>query len=268
VCSPGRGRRRARSSEGEVVRPLQRPVGMRPALLSALIAGALAGCSPQAGFSQLGNFQLHFEDTNTGGIDVRFFYDLQAQGCRSLGDDFSATVNGGNVQVFAGGNVSAGAFSFRTECEVPAVAFTRPALLNQGVVLAANAGGEDLEVEIDGLGRTLSGTLVLAQGQVVHAGDRIQVALGGGFERVRWPQSGGSLLDSSNTLRFITFSPPSAEGILDVQLTGDLAPGHTHLRMDFTVDPSFTRCGAPVGCSFDPSIPPRAALDMLFDVAG
>src|SRR6185295_16008111 len=198
---------------------------MRPALLSALIAVALVGCSPPGGFSQLGNFNLHFEDTTTGGIDVRFFYDTQAQGCRSLGDDFSATVNGGDVRVFAGGNVSFGSFSFHTECAVPEVTFTRPGLLAQSVVLAASSGGEELEAEIGGLGRILPGTLVLAQGQAIHAGDQIQVALGSGFERVRWSQSGGSIVDSSSNFQVITFTPPSADGILNVQSPPNLASG-------------------------------------------
>jgi hypothetical protein len=240
---------------------------MRPALPFALLAVAIAGCAQPVGFAQFGDFQLHFESTASGFADTRFVYDSGSLGCRVLGDDATATLNGDplRVRVFPGGNP--GTFG-SADCLFPQITFTRPGLLSEPIVLSITSGGEELVVEGEGMGSTLSGAPILAPGQAIHAGDRIQVALGGGFERGRWSQVFGALLEAADsTMTPISFSPPSAAGVLDVQLPPGLPAGRAHLRADVPVDPSFSNCGAPLGCAFDASFPLRVGLDLPIDVS-
>lgn len=238
---------------------------MRPALPFALIAVAFAGCSPPGGFSRMSNPQLRFENAS-GQVRATLEYD-DSQGCTTLGEDASATVNGERISLFPGDSV-ANFFPPREFCRFPELSFNPPALVGEDAVLIIRSGGEEVDVDIQGVGTTLSGHPVLAPGEAIHAGDLIHVALDSGFDRAIWSEAlGPAVTDSRLTRSPLSLSSPVPEGVLDVQLPGDLAAGRAHLQAGLRLFPSFTGCQGPVACIWEPSLLPLATLDVAFDVA-
>jgi len=238
--------------------------GMRPALLSALMTLALAGCG-SPGFSRLGAFQLHFASLGSAVAQASFDYDSQRMGCQSLGDDVSAVANGSPAIIVRGGADSArfGA----TGCLFPALQFTRPLLVSESIFLIADAGPDQLTVQVDGAGSRLTGAPLVTPGEVIHVGQRIQLKLGAGFERVQWPAFGGVYLEGQGGPTTVDLAPPSAGGVLDVQLPSTLPPGEQHVLVNLEVTPTFTLCDGPTrGCRWDSSLVLQATMDVPFQV--
>ena len=126
---------------------------MRPALLCAT-ALAFAGCGP-AGFSQLGEFQFQFMYVGDSLSQGWLAYDDSQVGCKTLDQDFTATMNGSPASVFRG---APDHHLFRnTNCIFPSISFPRPQAVNDSVLLVASAAGEQLTVQAQGIGFALAG---------------------------------------------------------------------------------------------------------------
>lgn len=240
-----------------------RGAGMKPALRSALVAVAFAGCGP-SGFSQLGEFQLQFMNAGDSFSQAWLAYDSSQVGCKTLDQDFTATMNGSQAPVFRGAPDNH--LFANTSCTFPSIAFPRPQTVEDSVLLVASAGGEQLTVQAQGIGFALTGVPLVTPGEVIHVGQRIQIQLGAGWELASWPAFGGVFMEGMGGPTTVEFAPPSAGGVLDVQLPSSLPPGEQHVLVNLTVTPTFSRCeGAPRGCG-EFMMGLAAKLDVPFQV--
>ncbi|HYV49137.1 MAG TPA: hypothetical protein VFA20_29960 [Myxococcaceae bacterium] len=239
---------------------------MRPALLSAAVGAAIAGCSPPpTGFAALGDFELRFSNINSGFAEATFDYDSQKRGCQTLGDDFTAAANGNPASVSEGA-VEKGAMFRPDGCIFPSVTFSRPLPVDGSVSLVMNAGPEQVVAEIEGMGNTLTGVPMVTPGEVIHAGQRLQIALGAGYELATWPTFAGIDTDGTNLGHLARVVPP-VDGIMEVLLPSDLAPGRQHVTVVATIAPNFTSCEGPArGCHWNPIGGLTASLVVSFEV--
>jgi len=235
------------------------------AALPLAAAALLAGCGPGPGFAQLGDFQLLLQGASSGLAQASFDYDFQSLGCKTLDGDFTAAVNGSPTDVFRGASQTH--LLFGTTCVFPSFVFTRPPQLNDGVLMVASSGRDHLAVQVDGVGLSLGGVPLVAPGEVIHVGQRIQLQLASGWERVSWPASCNVSLEGQGGPTLVGIAPPSAQGVLDVQLPSTLPPGQQHVLVNLVVTPTFSQCEGPArGCGVDELAVLQAKLDVSFQV--
>ncbi len=237
---------------------------MRTRLVLSAMALAVTGCAPP-GFARLGPFQLAFTIGGERGEVAFLAYNDGVQGCQKLDDDFTATANGAETKTFPGGsNLFSG---FR--CSPPEIQFGPPRTPADGVTLEISSGEDRVIATVEGLGQIIDGSLLGAPGALVHPGDPIRVALGPGFDRVRWPPFSSlvAVEQSGQVGTEIDVASPSASGVIDVQLPAALPPGRAHLEMSWDNLPTFPRCEGAGGCTWFTGRVVIVSLDLAFDVS-
>jgi hypothetical protein len=132
---------------------------------------------------------------------------------------------------------------------------TRPGALGVNSTITATSGGDTLVAEVADLGSNLSAHPILAPGEAVHAGQLVRLAVDPGFDRVQWSdfasvsvQNGGDPVWTT-----VSISPPSAEGVLEVQLPSTLPSGAMRVLVGVKGFPAITRCEGAGRCVAAPS---------------
>ncbi|HEY8209349.1 MAG TPA: hypothetical protein VIG99_17795 [Myxococcaceae bacterium] len=227
---------------------------MRLPLLGASMAVVVAGCTPP-GFDRLGPFELAIAEAGLSQMRVTFLYDEAKQGCQMLDADFSAEMNGAAAVSVSPGKVSL-RFPFEGECEPPLAIVPRPAVFGETATITATSGGDALLVEVEDLGATLGAHPILAPGEVVHAGQLVRLAIDPGFDRVRWGDTATLSVEQGSSVIWgiVPVAPPSAAGVLEVQLPDTMPPGPTNIAFWPQAHPVSTRCEGAGGCAFSPAV--------------
>jgi hypothetical protein len=236
---------------------------MKPVLLSAALAVALAGCSPP-GFSRLGVFQLDFFGgaVGSGMLD----YNTTQMGCQTMDGDFAVTVNGVEAEVVRGGKPPFSVLGIGASCLPPLFNFAVPDATSEHMVVRVTAADQEVTAEIEHVEVVLTGTPILSPGQVVHVGDRVQIQLGGRFDLVQLAPASATQ-SVGNMSNGILMTDPSADGVFEAQLSDRLPPGQTRLAFAATVEPTITSCGAPGGCHWFHGFELSRRLEVTLEVA-
>ena len=215
--------------------------------LPAALTVALAGCAPP-GFERLGPFTMKLTAGEGSLAGVQFLYDQEEQGCQTLDEDFSVEADGVAAEILFRGESS---WEWFSGCGLPGAFIQRPSILGVTSTITATSGGDTMVMEVADLGSNLSAHPILAPGEWVHAGQLVRLAVDPGFDRLEWPDSAEvSVQVGSNVQRgYPRISPPSAEGVLEVQLPSTLPAGPTRVLMSVMGHPRITRCEGPGACA-------------------
>ncbi len=226
---------------------------MSPRLLCAALTVTLAGCAPP-GFERLGPLTMKLSGIEGSLAAVTLTYDEQEQDCQALDEDFSVEADGVAAEVVSRGRSywgSSGMGLGGPECELPGAFIHRVGILGVTSTVTASTGGDTMVMEVADLGSNLSAHPILAPGEWVHAGQLVHLAVDPGFDRVEWPESAQISVEvGSNVQRgYAPISPPSAEGVLDVQLPSTMPAGPMRVLVSVTGHPRITRCEGPSACA-------------------
>ncbi|HEY8210306.1 MAG TPA: hypothetical protein VIG99_22635 [Myxococcaceae bacterium] len=238
---------------------------MRLPLLSSALVVAMAGCAPPGGFDRISPFTLQLAVGVIGQTTVAFAYD-QSHGCETLAPDLSVKMNDVEVMhLFRGGVVTPYPFGSAPQCLPPSAPVSRPGPFDQKATITATSGGDALLMEVEDVGAKLDAQPMLAPGEQVHVGQLVHLAVGPGFDRVQWPQSATATVHQGSAFiqaADVPISSPSAAGVLDLQLPGNLPSGTMHVTIDAITHPRVTRCEGPDACFVSPSMVVDSGVDL------
>jgi hypothetical protein len=182
----------------------------------------------------------------------------------AIPSDLSASVNGEVAHVELGPRAIRGDLTSR--CGRPEIQVDRPERYPESMVLELSLGGEQVVAELEAIGHRLGGQLVLGSGEPPRAGQRIQIAVDPGFDQLSWPSTGWAYLGSYGPSAPIAVQPPSAGGLLDVQLPDTLPPGETHVLLYPEKVTQFVRCDFSA-CGFlrQQQLVAKVAFEVVFE---
>jgi hypothetical protein len=227
------------------------------------MAVVVAGCTPP-GFARLEPFQLDFFPSSLSKSLAMFIYNQGTHGCQTLDQDFSVDMNGEPAfDVKRGGPASELVFGVR--CEFPFAELPSPVVFGQTATITATSGGDTVLMEMEGVGTKLDAHPILAPGEVVHAGQLVRLAIDPGFDRVQWRDTALVTMGQyPDTLwEHVPIAPPSAAGVLEVQLPGTMPPGPTNIALLVQAHPVVTRCEGAGSCVVPDTL--SVQLDVLVD---
>jgi hypothetical protein len=209
----------------------------------------LAGCG--SGFDdRLGPYRMEVSSLGVSTAQVTFVYDQEKQGCRTLDADFSVDVDGMAPVLVERGESFYSVISGRFECNPPSAFILKAGVLGVTSTITASTGGDTMVAEVQDLGAMLPSEPILGPGETVHVGQLVRFAVGPGFDRVQWPSV--AFLSVPDRIPIpsdsVTISPPSADGVLEVQLPSTLPAGTTQVDTPVEILPKITRCEGSGGC--------------------
>jgi hypothetical protein len=219
----------------------------------------VAGCTPP-GFARLEPFEVMFLQQGTTHTEVSFQYNPEENGCQTL-EGFSVQLNGADsIGSNPGENKPRWPFGLGSDCVIPFAVLPRPESFGETATLTATSGGDTVLIEAEDFGRTLGARPMLAPGEVVHVGQRVQLALDPGFDRLSWGNIAVMSVQQGSALssEWTPIEAPSAAGVLEVQLSNKLPPGPTRVEVGTDILPRITRCEGTNFCSF----PGRVAVSI------
>lgn len=221
---------------------LSRSMRVRSSLLVAM--PLLAACAPPPGFDRLRPFTLMLYVDMRDNVMANLEYSYNRLGCQTMAGDFTGDMNGEAPVEVDLGRSTLGVGS----CMMPAVEVPRPSGAAEHATITITSGSDRLVAELDGLGSNLGGQL--APGAVAHPGDIVQLALAPGFEGLQWPSTAEERVDGVDRVETISLVTPSADGTLQVRLSGALPPGLAHVHAVAARRPAIAGCEGTTLCEW------------------
>jgi hypothetical protein len=222
-----------------------RSMRLRSSLLVAM--PLLAACAPPPGFDHLRPFTLMLYVDMRDNVMAILEYNHVRLGCQTMASDFTGDMNGmAPVEVDPGRSVPS--LGDPNACIVPAVEVPRPAGAAEHATITMTSGSDRLVAEVDGMGSNLGGQL--APGAVAHPGDTVQLALAPGSGGLQWPSTAEERVDGVDQVETIPLVAPSADGVLQVRLSGALPPGPAHVHAVAARTPVIAGCEGTTLCEW------------------